>query len=84
MSGREDTCQADTETWLKTYDIPYDAIFMRKAGDGRKDAVTKKEIYTESVEPYYNVKYVLDDRNSVVNMWREIGLTCLQVNFGDF
>jgi hypothetical protein len=84
MSGREDTCQTDTEIWLKTYDIPYDAIFMRKVGDGRKDAVTKKEIYTENVEPYYNVKYVLDDRNSVVNMWREIGLICLQVNFGDF
>ena len=27
---------------------------------------------------------VLDDRNQVVKMWRENGLTCLQVAEGDF
>jgi hypothetical protein len=84
VSGRENICQEDTETWLKIHDIPYDAIFMRKAGDGRKDVVAKEEIYRENIEPYYSVAYVLDDRNSVVNMWREIGLTCLQVSYGDF
>jgi predicted kinase len=84
VSGRTTACQEDTETWLKVHDIPYDAIFMREVGDSRKDAITKKEIYQKSIEPHYNVLYTLDDRNSVVNMWREIGLTCLQVNFGDF
>jgi hypothetical protein len=28
---------------------------------------------------------VLDDRNQVVDMWRnDLGLTCLQVDWGDF
>jgi hypothetical protein len=84
VSGRASTCQEDTETWLKVHDVPYDAIFMREVGDSRKDAITKKEIYQNKIEPYYNVLYTIDDRNSVVNMWRELGLTCLQVNFGDF
>jgi hypothetical protein len=26
----------------------------------------------------------LDDRNSVVKLWRDLGLTCLQVAEGDF
>ena len=30
------------------------------------------------------VRFVLDDRNSVVAMWRSLGLTCLQVAEGDF
>jgi hypothetical protein len=28
---------------------------------------------------------VIDDRNQVVDMWRmELGLVCLQVDYGDF
>lgn len=84
VSGREDTCQADTETWLKTYDIPYDAIFMRKAGDGRKDAVAKEEIYRNSIEPHYQIVYCLDDRPVVARLWRSLGLTTLQLNDIEF
>ena len=32
----------------------------------------------------YNIKYVIDDRNQVVKMWRELGLTVLQVADGNF
>ena len=27
---------------------------------------------------------IFDDRNKVVNMWRSLGITCLQVANGDF
>jgi hypothetical protein len=30
------------------------------------------------------VRLVLDDRNSVVKMWRSLGLECWQVAEGDF
>lgn len=30
------------------------------------------------------VEIVFDDRNSVVKMWRLLGLTCFQVAEGDF
>jgi len=56
---------------------------MRKAGDKRKDSIVKYEIAKELVEKYY-IKYVFDDRNSVVKMWREAGFRCLQVADGNF
>ena len=31
-----------------------------------------------------NVEMVFDDRQKVVDMWREIGLTCMQVAPGNF
>ena len=30
------------------------------------------------------ILFVLDDRSQVVKMWRELGLTCLQVADGNF
>ncbi len=32
----------------------------------------------------YTIKFVLDDRNQVVEFWRSLGLTVLQVAEGDF
>ncbi len=72
VSDRENICIEDTETWLKIHNIPYDAIFMRKAGDKRKDTVAKEEIYKEHIEPYYNVAYALDDRPVCVRLWRSM------------
>lgn len=63
--------------------IPYE-LFMRKAGDQRRDSLIKAEIYKEHIEPKYNVLLTLDDRQQVVRGWRELGLTCLQVAEGMF
>jgi hypothetical protein len=58
---------------------------MRDTGDTRKDSVLKKELYEAHVKGHYFVNFVLDDRNQVVDIWRlELGLPCLQVNYGDF
>jgi hypothetical protein len=57
---------------------------MRKEGDVRKDAIVKGEIYEKNINGKYNVLFVLDDRNQMVEMWRGLGLTCLQVADGDF
>ena len=57
---------------------------MRKTGDNRKDAIVKREIYETHIKDKYQVDYVLYDRNQVVEMWRSLGLTCLQVADGDF
>jgi len=43
-----------------------------------------KEIYEENIKGRYEVLFVLDDRNRVVDFWRSIGLICLQVAPGDF
>lgn len=84
ISGREDKFKPQTERWLEKHGIRYDALLMRVAGDMRKDAVIKKEIYEAHIKGKVNVLFVLDDRNQVVDMWRSEGLTCLQVDYGDF
>jgi hypothetical protein len=41
-------------------------------------------IYENLIKPEYNVLCTIDDRQRVVDMWRSIGLTCLQVDYGNF
>jgi hypothetical protein len=41
-------------------------------------------LFEENMRGKYYIEYVLDDRNQVVDMWRSIGLICLQVAEGDF
>ena len=84
MSGRSADCIVDTMKWLDDNNIPYDELFMRLNNDGRKDAIIKKELYYNYVEPFYNIIGVFDDRNQVVDMWRSLGLTTLQVDYGGF
>ena len=84
VSGRDSRCKAETEAWLKSNNVPYDEIFMRQAEDNRDDRIVKQEIYEEFIKPRYNVRFVLDDRDRVVKMWRENGLKVLQVAEGDF
>jgi predicted kinase len=84
LSGREDSCRKETEAWLKQYEVPYTYLYMRKAGDYRQDAVIKREIFEDCIKGKYYIQYVLDDRDQVVDMWRELGLLTLQVWYGDF
>lgn len=90
VSGRDDTCFQATIDWLQINDVPYDLILMRDSTrvkeDGGKvaDTIIKQEIYDNRIKGKYNIKYVLDDRNQVVQMWRANGLKCFQVQEGDF
>lgn len=84
VSAREDVCKEATMAWLDKYLPGWSELHMRKANDGRKDAIVKREIFENDIAPKYGVVGVFDDRNQVVNMWREIGLTCLQVAPGNF
>lgn len=62
----------------------YYQLFMRPTGDQRKDSVVKSELFEQNIAKKYNVVFVLDDRNQVVDNWREMGLSCFQVNPGAF
>lgn len=84
FSGREDCSYEDTKRWFKENNIYFDKMYMRKTGDSRKDSIIKKELYEEHIKDKYNVICIFDDRDQVVNMWRSLGLTCAQVNYGDF
>lgn len=83
-SGREESCREETAKWLDHWRISRTALYMRETNDKRDDATIKREIYEKYIEPEYNVLGVFDDRNRVVDMWRSLGLTCFQVNYGNF
>lgn len=84
LTGRDGKHLSVTEQWLEANGVEYDEIYTRVADDNREDSIIKEELFRKYVEPRYNVKFVLDDRNRVVDMWRRIGLKCLQVAEGNF
>lgn len=84
MSGRVEATRENTEFALNRDGVPYEHLFMRKDGDMRSDNIVKAELFDEHVRDNFDVKFVLDDRNQVVDMWRSMGLKCLQVEPGDF
>ena len=82
-SGREDSCRTETLTWLRENHIfPVD-LYMRKAGDNRKDNIIKAELWRE-IQKNYNIIGMFDDRNRVVDMARNLGYKVMQVAEGDF
>ena len=85
LSGRGAEQRAVTERWLAANGYAdYEAVVMRPYGDSRPDHVVKRELYEKYVAPYWRTELVLDDRDSVVAGWRELGLTCFQVAPGNF
>lgn len=78
FSGREDSCRKGTEKWLRQID--YDELYMRESGDNRPDTIVKKEMYDEHIKDKYNVLAVFEDKNSVIEMWRDLGLYVFDCN----
>lgn len=77
-SGRPDNYRDVTERWLDDAYVPYNVLYMRPAGDTRADHIVKAQILDGIKEDGYEPFLVIDDRQSVVDMWRDNGLVCLQ------
>lgn len=84
VSGRDASCRKETIKWLDKHGIKFDGLFMRPENDFRKDSIIKREIYESKIKDKYNVLIVFDDRDQVVETWRELGLKCAQVEPGKF
>ncbi len=83
VTGRDESCRESTEEWLNFYDVPFDTMIMRPKDDYRKDTIIKKEIWENHLKDY-NILFVYDDRDGVVNMWRDLGIKVFQVEPGRF
>lgn len=84
LSGRGEEHREPTEAWLREHEVPYDELWMRAAGDTRRDDIVKAELFNAHVRDRYAVRVSLDDRDRVVAIWRRMGLATWQVNYGDF
>lgn len=83
VTGREDMFQLLTEQWLEKHGIYYDELHMRKSKDYRSDFEVKQEILDTKFGER-DILFVVDDRQSVVDMWRRNNITCLQCQGGDY
>lgn len=84
LSGRGEEHRSQTEAWLRAHEVPYDELWMRAAGDQRRDDVVKAELFDRHVRHRFAVRVSLDDRDRVVAVWRRMGLPTWQVNYGNF
>lgn len=86
-TGRRKSCSDDTKSWLQTY-CAFHHVIYRPDGDHRHDTEVKPEMLANYMNTMGisadDVLFILEDRNSMVKKWRELGYTCLQVSEGDF
>jgi predicted kinase len=83
VSGRSSQVMDATKEWLDANEVPFHALHMRVEGDYRQDFIIKSEILDTILAAGNEIAFVVDDRPSVVAMWRERGLTCLQCSDWD-
>lgn len=80
-SGRIENVRAETEEWLAKHKINYARLFMRPNNCFTPDQILKKVWLDEGLfGPKENILFVVEDRDRMVQMWRQQGLTCLQVD----
>lgn len=90
FTGRTESVREKTINWLKVHfgDIMASIsknLYMRQDDDSKRhDSVIKKEMLEMAGLNNDNVLMILEDCNSVVEMWRENGFRCLHVQEGNF
>ena len=86
FSGRSDKTIFTTRSWLSNNRIPFHSLVMRphKTMNFIPDEVLKKQMLDDAPFNKDEVLMVVDERQKVVDMWRDIGLNCFQVAPGDF
>ena len=85
FTGRDGCCFEETKKWLDFNGVFYDDIFIRPRGNLEKDSIIKKRMFEQNIRGKFYCQFWVDDRLQVVNMVRkELGITCLQVDYGDF
>ena len=85
ISGRSSICRQATFSWLSVNVLTPHQLIMREDNDTRPDDIVKKELALTNFPDLSQILLVIDDRTKVVKMWRHtLGLTCVQVDDGDF
>lgn len=80
LTARNSNSRELTEQWLMLNINPkvdY-TLIMRPELDLRDDWMVKETVYRNEIEPFYDVLFCVEDKQSVTDMWRRIGMTCLQ------
>ena len=98
LTGRPESCRQDTVEWIRQqgFYIPgiwfgdqfYKDLIMRRTGDHRPDTRVKPELLLSYLSTLgkdeSSVDLILEDRSSMVKVWRDMGFLCFQVASGDY
>lgn len=85
FSARNESQRGVTETQISEWiGDGHKGLFLRPDGDFRPDEEFKSDLADKFEEFGGKIDIVFDDRNKVVDMWRQRGTTCVQVAEGDF
>ena len=85
LSGRSDKTERTTRSWLSRNRVPFHKLVMRpyKTMNFVPDEILKKDMLDKHID-IEDVFLVVDDRQKVVDMWRDLGLNTFQVAPGNF
>lgn len=84
FSGRDSISVDETIGWLRENGVEFDLLKMRPRKSFTPDDVLKKGWLDELITEGHEILCVFDDRDKVVKMWRENGISCFQVAEGSF
>lgn len=83
LSGRPDTYKDRTLKWLEKHNLTFAfTLIMRRADDKRDDTEVKAQMLDTYFKDQSRIVQVIDDRPSVIEMWRAKGLPVLDVGKG--
>ena len=90
-TGRNDAHRKITDDWLMKHEVPVQEVLMRPEGNFASDAEIKVALLEEWIGEnrpglalVEAVLLVLEDRDKMVEAWRDLGLDCWQVKHGGY
>ena len=88
VTGRNERHRCRTLGWLRLNEIEIDMLLMRRDDDFRSDTEVKPALLSEHFGSMQialeSVLFILDDRDKVVQKWRDLGFRCWQVQPGGY
>ena len=84
VSARNERHRPVTLAQLEAAGVRHSGLFLREDWDNSPDAEFKEGILDHLIRTNQAPDLVVDDRASVVSMWRRRGIVCAQVAEGNF
>jgi hypothetical protein len=88
-TGRNERFRTLTQKWLAKYNVSMDVLLMRPDGDYRSDQELKPTMLANFLDCKEDricdeIAFILEDRDKVVERWRELRVHCWQVRPGGY
>lgn len=79
LTGRSEVVRDQTDKWLIHNGIFYDYLIMRPEKNYQPDDILKPKLLEDFLRGKdFNVQFIVEDRQKVVNKWRQLGYHVLQ------